>query len=311
MNQQPASGPRLALSSTPSENLAAEHQQLEADWLPCPSLYLFLFLPLSHQRRSFVTAQLRESLLDDWRRSMAQRQSTGRRPLAAFGSMVDGPVRNGLVELDHMTLVVLYNEPSSHDQLVLRLAGYSGTQVPWGVMWGGAEQNRFFKDLSLQPVPQGRGLRLDLARPRLLRIGLQLERELDRYARHPALPPRPNLRLPCLWAAFTPQHAVGLAGDGPELDAYARRVRKPVVEAFSAVHRRHYGLVLHPLAWVSRHGERTAAIFVDLARFPGRQVFRLDDLPGNLAGYQDAAEFNLFESRFRRRIPHGHRLAVV
>ena len=258
-----------------------------------------------------MTAQLQEPLLDDWRRSMAQRQSAGRRPLAAFGSMVDGPVRNGLVELDRMRLVVLYNEPIDRDQLALRMAGYSGTQVPWGVMWGGAEQNRFFKDLSLQPVPEGRGLRLDLARPRLLRIGLQLERELDRYARHPTLAPRPNLRLPCLWAAFTPQHSAGLAGDGPELDAYARRMRKGMAEVFSAVRRRHYGFILHPLAWVSRHWENAATIFVDLARFPTRQVFRLDDLPGSLAGYQDAAEFNFFESRFRRRIPPGHRLAVV
>ena len=252
-----------------------------------------------------------ESLLNDWRLCMARRQSTGRQPLAALGYLIDGPVSRGLVEVEHVTLAVLYDELVGGDQLALRLAGYSGTQVPWGVMWGGAEQNRFFKDLSLQPVPQSRGLRLDLARPRLLRIGLQLERELDRYARHPTLATRPNLRLPCLWAAFAPQHATGLAGDGPELDAYARRMRKGMAEAFSAVRRQHHGLILHPLAWVGRHWERAATIFVDLARFPTRQVFRLDDLPRNLAGYQDAAEFNFFESRFRRRIPHGHRFAVV
>ncbi|MGA2619395.1 MAG: hypothetical protein ABSF26_17445 [Thermoguttaceae bacterium] len=258
-----------------------------------------------------MIAQLQESLLNDWRRCMAQRQSTGHRPLAALGSMVDGPVCNGLVELERLTLVVLYDEPLSRNQLALRLAGYFGTQVPWGVMWGGAEQGRFFKDLSLQPVPQGRGLRLDLARPRLLRIGLQLERELEHYARHPSSPLRPNLRLPCLWAAFTPDHVANISGDGPELEAYARRMRNGTAEAFSAVRRQHYGLTLHPLAWVSRHWERAAAIFVDLVRFPNRQVFRLDSLPGNLAGYQDAVEFNLFESRFRRCVRHGNRLTVA
>ena len=242
---------------------------------------------------------------------MARRQSTSRRPLAALGSLVDGPIRNGLVELECLTLVVLYDEPIGHDQLALRLAGYSGTQVPWGVMWGGAEQSRFFKDLSLQPVPQGRGLRLDLARPRLLRIGLQLDRDLDRYARHPSLSPRPNLRLPCLWAAFKPEHAAGISGDGPELEAYARRMRKGIADAFSAVRRHHCGLTLHPLAWVSRYWERTATIFVDLARFPRRQVFRLEDLHGNLVGYQDAAEFDFLRSRFRREARQSSKFAVA
>ena len=79
-----------------------------------------------------MIAQLQESLLNDWRRCMARRQSTGHRPLAALGSLVDGPIRTGLVELERLTLVVLYDEPIGHDQLALRLARYSGTQVPWG-----------------------------------------------------------------------------------------------------------------------------------------------------------------------------------
>jgi hypothetical protein len=78
-----------------------------------------------------------------------------------------------------------------------------------------------------------------------------------------------------------------------------------------AVRRQHYGLTLHPLAWVSRHWERIATIFVDLARFPQHQVFRLEDLPGNLVGYQDAAEFNFFDSRFRRETRHGRKLALA
>jgi len=258
-----------------------------------------------------VVAQLQESLLDDWRSCMAQRQSTGRRPLAALGWLVDGPVCSGLAELERLTLVVLYDEPLRHGPSVLCLAGYSGTQVPWGVMWGGAEQCRFFKDLLLQPVPQGRGLRLDLARPRTLRLGLQLEHDLDHYARRPALYSRPSVRLPCLWAAFRHQHTAGPKGDGPEFETYARRTRKSTAEAFMAVRREHYGLWLHPLAWVSRYWEQIAAIFVDLARFPKRQVLGLDGLPGNLTGYQDAAEFNFFESLFRGQNRQGRKVVAA
>ena len=61
-------------------------------------------------------------------------------------------------------------------------------------MWSGPEQCRFFKDLSLQPVSQRRGLRLDLVHSRLLQIGLQLASEMDRHACHPSLPRREQLR---------------------------------------------------------------------------------------------------------------------
>ena len=258
-----------------------------------------------------MIASQQDPLLDRWRRCIRRRASHGRCSLAALGYLFDGPVLGGLVELERLTLVVLYDEPLRHDQCTLRLAGYTGTQVPWGVMWGGPEQCRFFKDLSLQPVPQGRGLRLDLARPRLLRLGLQLAYEQDRHACHPSLPCRDQFRLPCLWAAFTPAHVAGLHGDGPELAAYARRVQKDTNEVFSTVCRRHVGLLLHPLAWVSHHADLVATIFVDLARFPKRQVVALDDLPEKLVGYQDAAEFDFLQSHFRREAPQGRKLAVV
>jgi len=231
--------------------------------------------------------------------------------LAALGYLVEGPILSGLVELERLTLVVLYDELLRHDHNALRLAGYTGTQVPWGVKWGGPEQCRFFKDLSLQPVPQGRGLRLDLARPRLLQIGLQLAREIGRHARHPSLPRRDHFRLPCLWAAFRPAHAAGLYGDGPELAAYARRVQKDAAAVFSTVCRRCGGFSLHPLAWVSHHADLAAAIFVDLARFPKRQVIARDDFPGNLVGFQDAAEFDFLQSRFRRGARQDHKVAMV
>ena len=252
-----------------------------------------------------MIASQQDPLLDRWRRCIRRRASHGRRPLAALGYLFDGPVLGGLVELERLTLVVLYDEPLRHDQCALRLAGYTGTQVPWGVMWGGPEQCRFFKDLSLQPVPQGRGLRLDLARPRLLRMGLQLADERDRHSCHPSLPCRNQFRLPCLWAAFTPAHAAGLYGDGPELAAYARRVQKDANEVFSTVCRRHVGLSLHPLAWVSHHADFVATIFVDLARFPKRQVIALDDLPGKLVGLPGCRRVRFSAKPLSSRGPAG------
>lgn len=257
-----------------------------------------------------MIASQQNPLLDRWRRYTHRRPSHGR-PLAALGYLVDGPIFNGLVELERLTLVVVYDELLRHDQSAPRLAGYTGTQVPWGVMWGGPEQCRFFKDLSLQSVPQGRGLRIDLARPRLLQIGLQLAREIDRHERHPSLPRCDHFRLPCLWAAFKPVHAAGLYGDGPELVAYARRLQKDTTEVFATVCRQYGGFSLHPLAWVSHHADLAATIFVDLARFPKRQFIDLDNLPGKLVGFQDAAEFDFLHSRFRRDARQNHKVAMA
>ena len=103
----------------------------------------------------------------------------------------------------------------------------------------------------------------------------------------------------------------GLYGDGPELTAYARRVQADAGEVFSTVSRRHVGLSLYPLAWVSHHADLAATIFVDLARFPKRQVISLDESLGKLAGYQDAAEFDFLQSRFRREDLQGRKAATV
>jgi hypothetical protein len=53
------------------------------------------------------------------------------------------------------------------------------------------------------------------------------------------------------------------------------------------------------LAWVSHHWQQAVAVFVDLTRFPKRQVFGLRQLPDDLGGYQDATEYTFHESRFR------------
>jgi hypothetical protein len=244
----------------------------------------------------------RPSLLDQWRRRFAGRhhRSTKPRPLAALGYLAHSPVVNGLIEIDRLLLVTLYDEPSPQGTPALRLAGFSASRIPWGIRWGGPGQCRFLKDLLLQPVPQARGRRLDLEATKLLQLGLQLDRQLHGHARYPSLPKRRRLRLPCLWAGFQVTDATEVTGDGPELAAYSQRTGKSGDRLLRDIRREHGGLALYPLAWVSHHWQQAVTIFADLQRFPKWQVFSLRRLPENLVGYDGAAEFDLFHSPFQR-----------
>jgi hypothetical protein len=179
------------------------------------------------------------------------------------------------------------------------LAGYAGSRVPWGVRFGGAENSRFFKDLSLQPVPNARGYRLDLASVDLLRLGLQLEHDLSRQAGSQQRQIRKHVQLPKLWAGFRPADVANITGDGPELEAYAARTGRHPQRLLERLRREHYGLVIYPLSWVSHHWQQAVAIFADLERFPARQVFRLRDAHHDLIGFHEAAEFDFVQSRFR------------
>lgn len=243
------------------------------------------------------------SPLDQWRQRLGGRRCfhAQPRPMAALGYLADGPVIEGLIEIEKLTPVLLWDEPADKGRLALRLVGYSASRVPWGVRFGGPEQCRFFKDLSLQPVSQARGYRLDLASAELLLLGLALARELDCHTRYHRRKVRERIRLPKLWAGFRATDASDIVGDGPELAEYACRIDKSRNELMARLRRRHFGLILHPLAWVSHHWQQAVAIFADLARFPRRQVFSLNQLPGNLVGFQGAAEHDFFQSRFRRR----------
>ncbi|MFH1265220.1 MAG: hypothetical protein ABIK89_05790 [Planctomycetota bacterium] len=245
---------------------------------------------------------LKNSPLDRWRRCLGgRRRRANPRPLAALGYLAGGPVIDGLVEIDRLTTVILYDEPIRPGYCALRLAGYSSSRIPWGVRFGGPEQCRFLKDLSLQPVSGAQGYRLDLASDELLVLGLQLERELDRHARYRQRHVRKRPRLPKLWAGFLPADSASITGDGPELAAYAARTGRLPQRLLKHLRRDRFGLALYPLAWVSHHWQQAVAVFADLGRFPKRQVFRLRQLPDDLVGYQDAAEFNFRDSRLRQR----------
>jgi hypothetical protein len=246
-------------------------------------------------------------LLDQWRRRLGGPRRDHPRPWAALGYLVDGPIVENLVEIANLTLVLLYDEPLPRGRCALRLAGYAASPIPWGVRFGGPDQRRFLKDLWLQPVPGGQGYRLDLGDEELLALGLQLERELGRHAHSRRQAVRARVRLPKLWAAFQPAGAEKISGDGPELAAYAERTGRPPQRLLEYLRRDHQGSILYPAAWVSHHWQEAVGIYADLEQFPRRQVFRLRHLPHDLAGFQDAAEFDFRGGAGRRqhRRPHG------
>ena len=244
-----------------------------------------------------MIATLQPTPLDQWRRRFGgRRRRTQPRPFAAMGCLTDGPVVDNLIEIEKFTLVLLYDDAIRSGHCALRLAGYSGSRVPWGVRFGGQAGCRFVKDLALQPVPGGQGYRIDRADEELLRLALALNRQLDRDARF-AREVRNRPFLPNLWAGFHAADAATITGNGPELAAYSERTGRSPHRLLEHLRRDHHDLVLHPLAWVSHHWRQAATIFADLDRFPRRQVFRLENLPDDLVGFHDAAEFD-FASRF-------------
>ncbi len=216
-----------------------------------------------------------------------------------MGYLTNSPVVDGLIEVEKLTLVLLYDDLIRPRQCALRLVGYSGSRVPWGVLFGGRANCRFVKDLMLQPVPGGEGYRMDLADEELLALGLQLDCELQRHA-HLQQQIRERPSLPKLWAAFQPDYASCITGDGPELAAYAVRVGKTPESLLQRLRREQAGVMIYPLAWVSHHWQQATTIFADLRHFPKRQVFCLQR--DSLSGFHDAAEYDLAGQQSR---PHN------
>jgi hypothetical protein len=90
-----------------------------------------------------------------------------------------------------------------------------------------------------------------------------------------------------------------ITGDGPELEAYSRRTGKRAWQLMESLRREYYGLSLLPFPWVSHHWRQAVAVFADMERFPKRQVFSLRRLTDDLVGFQDAAEYDFVNTRFR------------
>ncbi len=248
-----------------------------------------------------MTAVSQSSLIVRWQhRFRGRRRNRAQpRPLAALGYLVNGAVVDGLVEIENLVLVVLHDEVTASGRLALRLAGFGGARMPWGVKWGGPGQSKFYKDLLLRPMPGARGLRLDASRTKPFQLAMQLERQLQRYSGRPWLVRRQRPQLPRLWAGFRASVVAEVTGDGPELASEARRSGKPASRLLEEARRMHEGLTLYPLPWVSHHEATASAVFADLGTFPRSQVFSLRSLPEGLQGFQAAAQFDFFSSRFR------------
>ena len=122
-------------------------------------------------------------LLRKWRRQVAaRRRRTGDsfpRRGAALGYLPYGPIVDGLIEIENLLMVVVYDEPSNRRLPAIRVAGYATSRVNWGIKFGGAENSRFFKDLSLPPRPAAKGLRLNLLNDELLRLVLKLDQKVQ------------------------------------------------------------------------------------------------------------------------------------
>lgn len=139
-------------------------------------------------------------LMQAWRRQLGQRARTaerlGPRPFAILGYRVRGSLVDGCVPLKNLTLVTLFDELSNDGVLSTRLIGVAGSIVAGILRFGGPELTRFEKDLRLAPAAGARGARLDTADGEFLSYALQLERFLERCARHPYVPRRRMPHLP-------------------------------------------------------------------------------------------------------------------
>lgn len=147
-------------------------------------------------------------LMQAWRRQLGQRARTaerlGPRPFAILGYRVRGPHVDGCVPLKNLTLVALFDELSSDGVLATRLVGACGSIVAGTLRFGGPDLTRFEKDLRFAPAAGGLGARLDTADGEFLSYALQLERYLERCARHPYVPRRRVPSLPVLPDETTP-----------------------------------------------------------------------------------------------------------
>ena len=215
-----------------------------------------------------------------------------------MGYLTNGPVVEDLIEIDKLVLVVVHDETAARGNLMTRVAGYSGCSIPWGIRWGGAENSLFEKNLLLQPMAGARGQRLDTASESLLRLALQLDRDMQRHLPTDAAARVNNCSCRNSGPVFAPPMWPHVEPGGPELAEHCAKTGRSADDAMAAIQRSYFGLLLCPFAWVSSAWQQVAAVFADLRRFPLRQVFPVTTLPEDLVGFQGAAEYDFLDTRF-------------
>jgi hypothetical protein len=183
------------------------------------------------------------------------------------------------VDINNLLVVLAYEDDAHRsERRVLRLSGYGVGRVSDGVYFGGAENCRMYKDLTLAPQHGARGQRLDRSKHDLLALALKLDRRLSRAARYPSALWR-GLRMPRLWAGFRARHAGVLQGDGPEFEQACRRQGRAANQLFLESARSIHGLTAYPLDWVSGQLELATAIFAKVTPSMRRKICRVDNLP--------------------------------
>jgi hypothetical protein len=166
-------------------------------------------------------------------------------------------------------------------------------------MWGGAANNRIFKNLTLRPRAESRGERLDTNQSSLIELALRLDHRIAQGTQFGTR--HQKFRLPRLWAGFRQADASRLQGEGPELDELCTKFdlsREAMLRKFK---REWDGLCLVPLDWVSGQLSFSVAVFAEMERMPKRQLLDITDWPGSLSGISGASAFDLFESPYRHQ----------
>jgi hypothetical protein len=244
-------------------------------------------------------------LCRQWRRQMAAhcnpQLAAARKRFVALTFIDNANSSLRYANIDDLLLLVLYEDgvrSSRHPSL--RLCGYGATRLPDGVRWGGAENCRLFKNLTLAPQRGARNERIDREKRDLLALALKLDRRLSRAARYPSLP-WPELRLPRLWAGYRARHTGELVGAGPEFESACELQSVASAELFRSSTRRIDGLVAYPLDWVNSQMESAVAVFAELTLGIRRQICRVEKLPEGLIGFHGASAFDFYNSRFRNR----------
>jgi hypothetical protein len=209
-----------------------------------------------------------------------------------MGYLAEVPVVNGLIDVERLVFVFLQHEDAPAP--CLRLRAFRGGRIPWGVMWGGAGRCRL--DQRLYPDS---AMVIDERPPaikdaRLSALIMRMDRELQQRSGGAQSCRHQKLRLPRLWAAFDAGIAGSVTGDGPEFQSRLRQTSSSASETLHRSQRRHRGLILFPLPWVSHLWQQFTAVFADVSRFPRYQVFLGNSPSSVLQGYYGAAQFDFY-----------------
>jgi hypothetical protein len=204
--------------------------------------------------------------------------------------LAEVPVVDGLISVERLVFVLLQRE--DQPTRCLHLRAFCGGRIPWGVMWGGARHCRLDQRLypdSTTVIDERPAVIRDA---RLSALIMRLDRELQQLTGC-AQPRRfQKLRLPRLWAAFDAHSTGSVIGDGPEFQSRLQQTGGSASQTLHRSQRRHRGLTLFPLPWVSHLWQQFTAVFADVSRFPRYQLFLGNSPSSVLQGYYGAAEFD-------------------